>query len=239
MLVASGDQFIAMRDRSAGPARARRPATISIEVVLCAPHGRTLGVLFTRSRDRDRWTLPHAAYIAGEAPGDTAARIARRALGVQPACLEPCVVLGDRNSRATATMSVGFVGVTFERSDVSNTRAAWFASGDLPKAEPRHSLMVKAAVDALRGRMDFAPIAFGLLPATFTLGALQAVYELLLGRRLHKANFRRALRAARVVKPTALWHKGGRGRPAQLFRYVPRRPNRARRNVRFDLLGAA
>ena len=228
-----------MRDRSAGPARARRPATISIEVVLCSPHGRSLGVLFTRARDRDRWTLPHAAYIAGEAPGDTAARIARSVLGGEPACLEQYAVLGDRKNRATTIMSIGFVGVTFERCDVSNTRSAWFASGDLPKAEPRHGLMVKSAVCALRGRMDFAPIAFGLLPETFTLRALQAVYELLLGRRLHKASFRRALRAARVVKPTAVWHKEGRGRPAQLFRYVPRRPNRAHRNVRFDLLGAA
>ena len=61
-------------------------------------------------------------------------------------------------------------------------------------------------------------------------------YELLLGRRLHKASFRRALQAAWLVEPTDEWRSEGRGRPAQLFRYAPRRRRNQRRGVRFDLL---
>jgi hypothetical protein len=72
---------------------------------------------------------------------------------------------------------------------------------------------------------------------TFTLTELQSMYELLLGRRLHKASFRRALQGAWLVEPTEEWRSEGRGRPAQLFRYAPRRRRSTRRGVRFELLG--
>ena len=94
-----------------------------------------------------------------------------------------------------------------------------------------------AALAALRDRMDLAPIAFRLLPAAFTLAELQATYELLLGRRLHKASFRRALQGAYLVEPTDAWRSEGRGRPAQLFRYAPRARRGRGRSVRFELLG--
>ena len=78
---------------------------------------------------------------------------------------------------------------------------------------------------------------FDFLPATFTLSELQSVYELLLGRRLHKASFRRSLHAASLVEATDEWRSEGRGRPAQLFRYAPPRRRRQRRGVHFDLFG--
>jgi hypothetical protein len=85
--------------------------------------------------------------------------------------------------------------------------------------------------------LNIAPIAFRMLPVEFTLSELQQVYELLLGRRLHKASFRRALQGAYLVEPTDSWRSEGRGRPAQLFRYAPRKRRGVRRSVRFELLG--
>jgi 8-oxo-dGTP diphosphatase len=96
--------------------------------------------------------------------------------------------------------------------------------------------MVDGATKTIQGRLDQAPIAFRLLPATFTLSELQQMYELLLGKRLHKASFRRALQAAWLVEPTDEWRSEGRGRPAQLFRYLPKKKRRLHRGVRFDFL---
>jgi 8-oxo-dGTP diphosphatase len=96
--------------------------------------------------------------------------------------------------------------------------------------------MVEAATKTIQGRLDQAPIAFRLLPGTFTLSELQQMYELLLGKRLHKASFRRALQGAWLVEPTDEWRSEGRGRPAQLFRYAPKKRRRAHRGVRFDFL---
>jgi 8-oxo-dGTP diphosphatase len=96
--------------------------------------------------------------------------------------------------------------------------------------------MVEGATRAIQARLDQAPIAFRLLPPTFTLSELQQLYELLLGKRLHKASFRRALQAAWLVEPTDEWRSEGRGRPAQLYRYAPKKRRRSQRGVRFDLL---
>ncbi|HMG13388.1 MAG TPA: hypothetical protein VK571_09440, partial [Gemmatimonadaceae bacterium] len=101
---------------------------------------------------------------------------------------------------------------------------------------PRQRAMVDGATKALQSGLDQAPIAFRLLPATFTLSELQQMYELLMGKRLHKASFRRALQAAWLVEPMDEWRSEGRGRPAQLFRYLPKKKRRPHRGVRFDFL---
>src|SRR5581483_10783642 len=113
----------------------------------------------------------------------------------------------------------------------------WVALGELPQLPGRQRETVETALGAMRARVDQQPIAFRLLPPAFTLSELQAVYELLLGRRLHKASFRRSLHASALVEPTEEWRSEGRGRPAQLFRYAPPRRRRQRRGIRFDLLG--
>ncbi|MGH7678727.1 MAG: NrtR DNA-binding winged helix domain-containing protein, partial [Gemmatimonadaceae bacterium] len=112
--------------------------------------------------------------------------------------------------------------------------AAWVEIDQLPLLAPRHRAVAEAAVNAVRSRIERAPLAFRLLPSSFTLSELQAIYELLLGRSLHKASFRRALQAAFLVEPTDEWRSEGRGRPAQLYRYAPRRRRGTKRGVRFD-----
>jgi len=88
----------------------------------------------------------------------------------------------------------------------------------------------------VRSRIELEPIAFRLLPPAFTLTEVQRMYELVLGHSLHKASFRRALFAARLVEPMMEWRQMPRGRPAQLYRYAPRSPRRKARGVRFDRL---
>jgi len=112
----------------------------------------------------------------------------------------------------------------------------WFPMRDLPPLSPRQRAIVEAATRTIQSRLDQAPVAFRLLPSTFTLSELQQVYELLLGKRLHKASFRRALQAAWLVEPIDEWRSEGRGRPAQLFRYAPKKRRRPHRGVRFDFL---
>ncbi len=235
-----------MRDRpSSASARPGRSAAVSLDIVLCTPHGRHLAVLLVRSpsgeRDRERWTLPWAAWRGAEGDAgadDTAEQLAAGALGARPAWITQFGAFGDaRRHPGQAALSVGYVGVTPARDRDLPDGAEWFPVSALPPVAPRHKAMIEAAVAALRDRMDAAPIAFRLLPATFTLTELQETYELLLGRRVHKASFRRSLQGAYLVEPTDEWRSEGRGRPAQLFRYAPRKRRGGRRGVRFELLG--
>jgi 8-oxo-dGTP diphosphatase len=132
-------------------------------------------------------------------------------------------------------LTVPFVGVVGP-SAAARDGAVWHPLDALPVLAPRHRTIAESALDTLRLHMDLAPVAFRLLAPMFTLAELQQVYELLLGRRLHKASFRRALQSAYLVAPTDEWRSEGRGRPAQLFRYAPSKRRGAHRSVRFDLL---
>jgi len=232
-----------MRERPQATAArtGQRRATFSVDVVLVTPRGKQLAVLLIRTdetRTRERWSVPYVEPDADESMVDAAKRVASEAARVEPAWLEQVGAFGDgRRHPAETDLSVAYVGVVPQGTAVpAEGELAWFALADVPALAPRQRALLDAALETIRLRLDQAPIAFRLLPPTFTLSELQQTYELLLGRRLHKASFRRALQAAWLVEPTDEWRSEGRGRPAQLFRYAPRRRRNQRRGVRFDLL---
>ncbi len=226
------------RASSSGRASSRRPA-LSVDIVSLTPHGRRLTALLVRAgeaRSKERWELPHDAPRADETIDDAAARVERAALGAQPAMLEQIAAFGDRRRHpSNAVVSIGYVALVATGANTSpDGDAAWFPVDELPPIAPRHRAIVEGAMHAVRARLDQSPMAFRLLPPTFTLSQLQEIYELLLGRRLHKASFRRALHASWLVEPIDEWRSEGRGRPAQLFRYAPRKRRGSRRGVRFE-----
>ena len=230
-----------MRDRSSPHPRAGRPpVSASLDVVLCTSQGRALALLLTPAlaAGRERWMLPWVAFGDAQELGESAGRLAGASLGARPSWIAQVGAFGDRRRHpGGAALSIGYVAVTPARDRHLAAGAQWFPAGALPALAPRQQAIVDASVVCLRDRMDTAPVAFRLLPRTFTLTDLQEVYEVLLGRRVHKASFRRSLQAAWLVEPTDEWRSEGRGRPAQLFRYAPRKRRGDRRGVRFELPG--
>ncbi len=228
-----------MRDRPSIPSKAAvRRTTLAVDVVVLSPRVDALAVLLVRapSGARERWSLPWDAPQAGEGLEDAAARIASAALGTAPAFFEQVGALSDgKRHPGDADVSIGIAALSPAGEGVTGVDVEWFPLASLPALTPRHRTIVDRAAAVVRQRVDQSPLAFRLLPTTFTLSDLQGVYELLLGRRLHKASFRRALQASYLVEPTDEWHSEGRGRPAQLFRYAPKKRRGARRGVRFDL----
>ena len=208
---------------------------------MLSPQAESLSALLVNvpdTRSRERWILPWNAPHGEESLADAATRIIRNVLGYSPSAIEQIRAFGDnRRHPGDADVSVGFVAlVPKENHQLPDANSEWFGLGNLPTIAPRHRAILDAAVEMIHHRLDQSPVAFRLLPPTFTLSELQAIYELLLGRRLHKASFRRALQAALLVEPTDEWRSEGRGRPAQLFRYAPKKRRDTRRGVRFDLL---
>ena len=61
-----------------------------------------------------------------------------------------------------------------------------------------------------------------LLPRTFTLPQLQEVYERVLGHALDKSSFRRKIEVQGVITAVEQMVRGGRHRPAQLYRLSDR-----------------
>jgi 8-oxo-dGTP diphosphatase len=215
-----------------------RRTTLAVDVVVLSPRADALAVLLLRAAAgaRERWALPWDAPQQDEGLEDAASRIAESVLGSAPAFFEQVGAFSDgRRHPGDADVSIGIVALVPASPEAPVADTEWFPLDALPTLAPRQRAIVERAAAVARQRVDQSPLAFRLLPPTFTLSDLQSVYELLLGRRLHKASFRRALQASYLVEPTDEWRSEGRGRPAQLFRFSPKRRRAARRGVRFDL----
>ena len=215
-----------------------RRTTLAVDVVVLSPQAHALAVLLVRAPAgaRERWSLPWDAPEVSEELEEAAARITKAALGSTPAFFEQVGAYSDgKRHPGEADVSIGIVALSPAGAGAPVADAEWFPISGLPALAPRQRAIVERAAAVVRQRVDQSPLAFRLLPPTFTLSDLQSIYELLLSRRLHKASFRRALQASYLVEPTDEWRSEGRGRPAQLFHYAPRKRRGARRGVRFDL----
>ncbi|TJY44092.1 NUDIX hydrolase [Cohnella pontilimi] len=82
-----------------------------------------------------------------------------------------------------------------------------------------HAKMIQYAVKRLRNKIEYTDIAFNLMPELFTLSELQQVYEVILGKELLPAAFRRKI--AGMVTETDQFTKDAGHRPARLFRFNP------------------
>jgi len=185
-----------------------------------------LAVLVPASGSAREASWPTAPLPSESAPHDVADALAKRVLQRAPAWRAQVGAFAAGDALVIAYVAVVAAGTS---------APSGFVWQSLPRGAG-HSVL-RACVSHLRDRLDREPVAFRLLAPLFTLSELQQVYELLLERRLHKASFRRTLLAAHVVEPTDSWRSEGRGRPAQLFRYSPRRRRGVQRAVRFELLG--
>jgi hypothetical protein len=84
-----------------------------------------------------------------------------------------------------------------------------------------HRRILATAIGRLRGKLKYRPIVFELVPAAFTLLALQKTVEAIVGFELHKQNFRRSVERGGLVEKTGAMAGTQSGRPAALFRAAP------------------
>lgn len=205
-----------------------RPAP-TVALVCCTVADGVLAVLMTEASAHRPASLPTAELPLSGDLDVTAAALATASLGRAPSWIS------QSGTVATGGLVVGYASVV-PTLTVAPAGFQWVPAIKAATISPLASTLVASALAVLRDRLDREPVAFRLLPATFTLSDLQRVYEVLLERRLHKASFRRTLLAAHLVEPTEAWRSEGRGRPAQLFRFSPRRRRGVQRSVRFELL---
>lgn len=211
----------------------------SVDIVTLTPQDGQLAILLRRGENQGRWEIPWDMVRGEEGLEEAAQRTLKQSIGSAPTWIQQVGAFADGYEHPSESqLSVAFVAlIPLGAGESPSEGCEWFLLSDVPQLYQRQQLIVQDAVTAVRDRLDLYPVAFKLLPTAFTLSELQHMYELLLDRRLHKASFRRALQAAWLVEPTDEWRSEGRGRPAQLYRYSPKRRRRGRRGVRFDLLG--
>jgi 8-oxo-dGTP diphosphatase len=82
-----------------------------------------------------------------------------------------------------------------------------------------HAEILATAILRLRGKLDYSPVGFALLPDLFTLRQLQDVHEAILGVKLNKPAFRRRMLDRGWLEATGTRETGSSYRPAELFRH--------------------
>jgi 8-oxo-dGTP diphosphatase len=102
-------------------------------------------------------------------------------------------------------------------ADVRWSRIEEGASGVAERLAFDHSMILDAALERLRSKVEYTSLPAFLLPNEFTLSELQRAYEIVLGRTIEKSAFRtRVGDAGLVVKLPRQRHTSSR--PAQLYR---------------------
>lgn len=210
-------------------AQFQRPS-VTVDVVLFAFRDDDLQVLLVRRHSwpfRDYWAIPGGFVELDETLEQSAMRELREETGVADVYLEQLYTFGDpdRDPRTRVISVVYFALVGADqarelRAGDDAAEARWWSMVDLPPLAFDHDRILRYAHQRLRWKLEYTALGFLLLPETFTLGELQAVYEVVLRERLDKRNFRRKILATGVLEETEGYRTGGQHRPARLYRFA-------------------
>lgn len=133
---------------------------------------------------------------------------------VDPARFEECARTSPEVS--VCRLSVPWAGETGGPVKLSRT------DGAAVRLAFDHADILGMAVRRLRGKLEYTPIGFQLLPDHFTLLELQRVHETILGRPLEKNSFRRRMLASGQLEATGESQRGVGHRPPELYRFARR-----------------
>lgn len=230
--------------RQRAPAALEPNAVVAVDVVLFTlrPSERIEAawqVLLVRRDDAafaGKWSLPGVLVRADET-FDAAARRAlqtKAGLDARDWYLEQLGTFGDPG-RDTRGRVVSVAHVALVRSDDLTLapgggilRAEWAPVRGLPAESLAfdHADMLRVAINRVQSKLRYSWVAFQLLPETFTLPELRAVYAAILDPallRLNTSNFKKAfaaLFASGALVPVGRRACSGRvGRPGDLYRF--------------------
>jgi len=237
--------FLATYDASRFP----RPS-VAVDVVLLTVRDRAIWALLGRRTDhphRGRWALPGSFVGIDESLDEAAVRILNVKAGLSDVFSEQLYTFGaPRRDPRTRVISVAYYALVEQvalEAAVAARPDAGLRSAPLDVPWPGetggpvaalddggtplslafdHAEILGVAVKRIRGKLDYAPIGFELLPPTFSLRDLRIVHEAILGRALNKDSFRRRILDRDLVVPTGERAAGVGHRPPELYRFADR-----------------
>lgn len=84
-----------------------------------------------------------------------------------------------------------------------------------------HKKMIHYGRERIKNKVAYTSIAFQFLPEKFTLPDLQKIYEILLDKKLYKANFRKKIKE--LVSETDEYTTGQMHRPSKIYTRSPQK----------------
>lgn len=195
---------------------------LNVHVVVFRLYEDALQVLLTPSTEQpNHWELPGCFVAEHESLEDAAVWALAGRVARDEAYLEQLYTYGDPQRTPQRLVSVVYFALA--PSDAIRDRPGpevWHCIQLLPPLGHDHAEILAYALRRLRYKLEYSAAGFQLLPDEFTLSELQHTYEIVLGEKLDKRNFRRRILEAGIIEPTPHM-RSGEGRPARLYRYRP------------------
>ncbi len=219
-----------------------RPA-LTVDLVVFTILDSDLKLLLVRRKlepFRGSWALPGGFVRVEEQGGEDLEDAAHRELEEETGLprdrvyLEQLYTFGrpDRDPR-TRVVTVAYYAlvrpelIPLTRAATDAADARWFSvAKEVPELGLAfdHEQILNCGLERIRGKIDYAPIGFELVPETFTVSELRGVYEAIKGTAYDPANFRRRFR--RMLTDGVIVQAPGKRatgrRPATVYRFVQR-----------------
>lgn len=217
--------------RAGSPATAASPL-VAVDVVIFTIEARELCALLVEVRKgpfAGWWAFPGGLVPVGEAPETTATRELLDQTGIGGVYLEQLRTFGDpaRDPHAHV-VAIAYFALAPNKGRVAAAnpkygKLRWLPVRDLPQLAYDHNSIAEYALARLRAKLAYTNIVYNLLPAEFTLGELQEVYEIILGRQIDRRNFRKKVLSLGLLRPLRRQRRGPH-RPARLYAFTRREP---------------
>jgi 8-oxo-dGTP diphosphatase len=210
--------------------------SVTVDIVILTVHNGSLKVLLVKRLEhpfKDSWSLPGGFVGINESLDEAATRILEQKGQLKGVFLEQLYTFGSvkRDPRMRIISVSYYALVEFEQIKESTNLGLFQVSFDEKKnivtikdnAKTTHALafdhaeILATAIKRIRGKLEYAPLGFELLPERFTLRQLQEIHETILDKRLNKDSFRRKVLASGMIKATGELERGKDFRPAELY----------------------
>jgi 8-oxo-dGTP diphosphatase len=228
-----------------------RPPSLAVDVVLATLHTNRLQVLMLHRAAppfADHHVLPGGFVRLDETLEQAVARVLLQKTGLADTFVEQLYTFSEleRDPRGRVVTVAHYALVPAARlerlpagAQLAAIHAPWRglaggavelhdAGGETLRVGFDHARIVGTTLQRLRGKIDYAPVGFELLPPQFTLLELQQVHEAVLGTALNKDSFRRRMLASGQLQATGRRRSDVGHRPPELFRFRAARSGRGR-----------
>lgn len=170
------------------------------------------------------WALPGGFMKMDETAEQGALRELQEETGVKDIYIEQLQAFStvDRDPRERV-MTIAFLAfVRQEKYEViagdDAAKAQWFPINELPELAFDHKEIITVALEKLRWKITYEPLAFRLLNKNFTITQLQTVYEVVFGKKFDRRNFYKKMTTLGYLIPTDQQLRNN-GRPSTLYTF--------------------
>ncbi len=130
------------------------------------------------------------------------------------------VLYEEKNNVVDIVLSNGYTNISFTIEKILREKTTDRYSFKIKENNSLafdHPNVILSGIERLKNKIEYTDIVFNMMPKFFTLGELQQVYEIILGKKLLDPAFRRII--ANKVEKTNKMKTGGGHRPSALFTY--------------------